>query len=80
VRSGIRNNNDLIWIGSAASFSAKLSDVREAGYNTFISKRIHNALADDAKYKDGENMWISSTFEFAGKTETVYKTNHWKTP
>ncbi|KZK76290.1 hypothetical protein PsW64_05014 [Pseudovibrio sp. W64] len=80
VRSGIRNNNDLIWIGSAASFSAKLSDVREVGYNTFISKRVYNALADDAKYKDGENMWSSSTFEFAGKTETVYKTNHWRRP
>ena len=29
VRSGIRNNNDLIWIGKAPSFAAKLSDIRE---------------------------------------------------
>ena len=80
VRSGIRDNNDLIWIGKAASFSAKLSDVRENGYHTFISKRVYNALADDAKFIDGRNMWTSSSIEFAGRTETVYKSNQWKKP
>lgn len=80
VRSGIRDNNDLIWVGKAASFSAKLSDVRETGYHTFISKRVYHALADDAKFSDGKNMWTSSSIEFAGKTEIVYKSNHWKKP
>jgi len=80
VRSGIRDNNDLIWVGKAASFSAKLSDVRETGYHTFISKRVYNALADDAKFNDGENMWTSSSIEFAGQTEIVYKSNRWKKP
>lgn len=80
VRSGIRDNNDLIWVGKAASFSAKLSDVRETGYHTFISKRVYNALANDAKFNDGKNLWTSSNIEFAGRTETVYKSNHWKKP
>lgn len=80
VRSGIRENNDLIWIGKAASFSAKLSDIREIGYHTFVSKRVYSALADDAKFNDGKNMWISSSVEFAGSSETVYKSNHWKKP
>lgn len=80
VRSGIRDNNDLIWIGKAASFSAKLSDIRETGYHTFISKRVYSALADDAKFDDGKNVWASSSFDFAGKSETVYKSNHWKKP
>jgi adenylate cyclase len=80
VRSGIRDNNDLIWVGTAASFSAKLSDVRETGYHTFISKRVYNALSDDAKFSDGKNIWTSSNFEFAGQTEIVYKSNHWKKP
>lgn len=80
VRSGIRENNDLIWIGKAASFAAKLSDVRETGYHTFVSSRVYNWLAADAKLDDGKNLWTSVNFEFAGETETVYKTNNWKKP
>lgn len=81
VRSGIRDNNDLIWIGKAASFSAKLSDVRDTGYHTYISSRVYNMLSDQAKKDDdGKDAWSSTTFSFAGTSETVYKTNHWKKP
>lgn len=81
VRSGIRNNNDLIWIGKAASFSAKLSDVRATGFNTYISSRTHNSLLDYAKYdSDGKSLWQSCDFAFAGDRETVYRSNHWKRP
>jgi hypothetical protein len=81
VRSGIRDNNDLIWIGKAASFSAKLSDVRDTGYHTYISSRVYNKLNDKAKQDvDGKNAWSSTTFSFAGANETVYKSNHWKKP
>ena len=80
MRSGIRDNNDLIWIGKAASFSAKLSDVRETGFHTFVSKRVYNALADDAKFSDGKDLWTPSSIEFAGETEIVYKSNYWKKP
>lgn len=80
VRSGVRNHNDLIWIGKAASFSAKLSDVRETGFHTFISSRVYNMLADDAKKDGNTNLWAQAKFTFAGKEETVYKSNHWKKP
>jgi class 3 adenylate cyclase len=81
VRSGIRNNNDLIWIGKAASFSAKLSDIRDPGNHTYISSRTFNKLGKSAKYDaDGKSRWVSAKFSFAGETETVYKTNQWKRP
>lgn len=81
VRSGIRDNNDLIWIGKAASFSAKLSDVRETGYQTFISSRVHAKLNNAARFDaDGKSMWTAAQFDFAGETETVYKSNQWKKP
>jgi adenylate cyclase len=80
VRSGIRNHNDLIWIGKAASFSAKLSDIRDAPYCTYISSRTHSSLADDAKKENGKDLWTSAKFVFAGKEETVYKSNQWKKP
>lgn len=81
VRSGVRDNNDLIWIGKAASFSAKLSDVRDSGYQTYISSRVHALLNKAAKYhSDSQSMWTSVEFNYSGETETVYKSNHWKKP
>ncbi|POO57212.1 adenylate/guanylate cyclase domain-containing protein [Agrobacterium rosae] len=81
VRTGVRDSNDLIWIGKAASFSAKLSDVRDGGYCTYISRRTYNKLNDEAKYdSDGKNMWDAKTFAFADESETVYRSNEWKKP
>lgn len=81
VRSGVRDNNDLIWIGKAASFSAKLSDVRADGYCTYISARTYNKLSREAKFDDdGKNMWQAQSFEFSDELETVYRSNHWKKP
>lgn len=79
VRSGVRDSNDLIWIGKAASFSAKLSDVRDGGYCTYVSSRTYNKLSNEAKFDDdGKNMWQAQSFVFSDETETVYRSNHWK--
>ena len=80
VRSGIRKSNDLIWIGKPASFAAKLSDVRDPGFHTYISSRSYNLLLPKAKTVDGKDIWTSTNFGFAGANETVYKSNHWKKP
>lgn len=80
VRSGVREHNDLIWIGKAASFSAKLSDIRDEPYLTYISSRVYNKLSPDAKHNGKENYWTKASFEFAGKHEQVYKSNYMKTP
>jgi adenylate cyclase len=81
VRSGVRDNNDLIWIGKAASFSAKLSDVRETGFCTYISRRTYNKLSKEAKFDDqGNNLWETRSFAFSDETETVYASKMWKKP
>lgn len=48
VRGGARNANDLIWIGRAANLAAKLSDIREGKYNTFISSAVYNKLSKES--------------------------------
>lgn len=81
IRSGIRASNDLIWIGKAASFSAKLSDVRDGGYCTYISSRTYNKLSKEAKFDEqGKNMWEARPFDFSDETETVYRSSQWKKP
>jgi class 3 adenylate cyclase len=80
VRAGIRNNNDIIWIGKPPSFAAKLSDIREYPFEVYISSRVHNRLTDSARKPSGSSIWESRTFTFAGSTETVYRTKTTKTP
>ena len=63
VRTGIRNNNDLVWIGRAPNVAAKLSSIRD-GYSSIISETVFNRMLDDSKYKMGTRqlMWESKTW------------------
>ncbi len=74
VRAGIRNNNDLIWIGRAPSFAAKLSDRREYPYEVYITKDCYDKLLDSNKSPDGENIWHYEVVDYAGEEHTVYCT------
>jgi adenylate cyclase len=73
VRAGIRNSNDLIWIGKAPSFAAKLSDIRDYAYCVYISKASYSVLDASAKISDGTNLWVQDFVTFAGQREEVYK-------
>ncbi len=55
----MRGSNDLVWVGRAANIAAKLCSIREAGYPSWISESVFNALGKDVKYaSDGvTNMW-----------------------
>ena len=81
VRAGARGDNDLIWIGRAPNLAAKLSDLRESPYHTFITATVYNAMNDSSKYggKNNKNMWQSRTWTFLGDTITVYRSSwQWK--
>lgn len=84
VRSGIRNNNDLVWVGRAPNIAAKLSSIREDGYSTYITKDVFDALADSSKLGGNPKqlMWESRTWA-AGKefgVGDVYRSNWWRKP
>jgi adenylate cyclase len=49
VRSGIRDNNDLVWVGRAPNVAAKLSSIREHGYSTYISSTVFGRMAETSK-------------------------------
>jgi len=81
VRAGARGDNDLIWIGRAPNLAAKMSDLREPPYHTFISSSVYNRLNDKSKFggKEKENMWQSRSWTFLGEKLTVYRSSwHWK--
>lgn len=74
VKAGIRNNNDLIWIGRAPSFAAKLSDIREHPYSVFITDAVYRKLNEEAKLSDKKDIWEIKAVKFAGEDQSVYRT------
>jgi class 3 adenylate cyclase len=60
VRGGVRGSNDLVFVGSAPNIAAKLSEVRNSPYNTYITWDVYNNLPRDARIgSNGKNMWES---------------------
>jgi adenylate cyclase len=81
VRAGIRNNNDIIWIGKAPAFAAKLSDIRNYPWSVYLSSRSYEKLSDSAKVdREGTNIWVAVERTVGGVSETVYKTKTLKVP
>jgi class 3 adenylate cyclase len=84
IRSGIRNNNDLVWVGRAPNIAAKLSSLREAGYSTYITKTVFDAMLDSSKFGGltQQLMWENRTWtagvEFGAGD--IYRSSWWWTP
>lgn len=81
VRAGARGANDLIWIGRAPNLAAKLSDLREAPYYSFLTASVYNKLNDSSKYggSNKEDMWEKRTWNFLNENIRVYRSSwHWK--
>ena len=55
-RTGVRGDNDLVWVGSAANIAAKLTSAGEGPI--WITNTIYERINDDVKiYSDGRHMW-----------------------
>lgn len=82
VRGGVRGDNDLIWIGRAPNLAAKLSDLRETGYQTFITAAVYNNMLESSKLggNDKKNMWESRSWEFLGEKISLYRSGWQWTP
>ena len=60
ARIGVRGDNDLVWVGRAANYAAKLSD--RSGAPSQITADVYNRLNKSSKYgRDGQSMWVRTT-------------------
>lgn len=71
ARTGIRGSNDLVWVGRAANYAAKLTAL-SAGYPTRITEAVFKRLADDVKCTDGKSMWEKRSWTDMGGM-TIYR-------
>jgi class 3 adenylate cyclase len=61
ARTGVRGSNDLVWVGRAANYAAKLSSIRDGTFATWITTEVYDNMQDSVKYSKGQNtsasMW-----------------------
>lgn len=72
AKTGIRGANDLVWVGRAANFAARLSALRHEGYESFITAEVYNCLQPEAKKFNEKDMWTA--LNFSGRS--IYA-SHW---
>ena len=82
ARAGLRNDNDLIWVGRAPNIAAKLSAVRYESYNTLITETVYNSLEFEAKYAriSSQHMWTDLSWSEGVKygVPKVYGSMWWR--
>jgi len=75
ARIGVRGANDLVWVGPAANYAAKLTEM-DSDYPTWITHRVHDLLAKEGKVSsDGRSMWEKRNWTTMNNL-VVYR-SHW---
>lgn len=75
AKTGIRGSNDLVWVGRAANYAAKLAAL-DHKKPTWITKAVYDMLASEAKLSNGTNMWVQHTWNAMGGAE-IYASTYW---
>lgn len=78
ARTGVRGANDLVWVGRAANYAAKLSSLSQS-YTTYITHDVYSVLHKTVRNSnggDGDHAWTTLTWtEF--NNSIIYGSNWW---
>ncbi len=74
ARTGVRGANDLVWVGSAANYAAKLTSLPDS-YRTYITERVYKIMHESARLSQGVSMWAALSWNF--NNSTIYGSTYW---
>jgi class 3 adenylate cyclase len=79
ARIGVRGDNDLVWIGRAANYAAKLTECR-SDYPTWLTEQAYDKLNASSKDSNPEkkNMWTK--FTWTGMNDIPAYGSNWSWP
>ncbi len=68
ARTGVRGANDLVWVGRAANYAAKLCALRDGAFVSIITAEVYSSLAEEAKFGGSprQDMWSKFTWDELG--------------
>lgn len=77
ARTGVRGANDLVWIGRAANYAAKLSDL-SSDYPSRITADVYDRLRDELKFSNGRAMWEAANWTGMNNFRIYRSTWRWR--
>ncbi|QEN87713.1 adenylate/guanylate cyclase domain-containing protein [Labrys sp. KNU-23] len=77
ARTGVRGGNDLVWVGRAANYAAKLTEIKMK-QRTWITESVYNKLSEESKYggQPKKSMWEEHTWNSHDKSK-IYGSTWW---
>jgi class 3 adenylate cyclase len=75
-RIGVRNDNDLVWVGRAANYAAKLTTLSDE-FSIWITGSVYDGIQDGVKFAGITNMWTEHTWNTMNKMR-IYRCGAWK--
>ena len=77
VRTGVRGDNDLVWVGRSANYAAKLTTL-SSDYPTWITKDVYDGFSASLKTSNSKSMWEARTWTDM-ENMSIYRSN-WNWP
>lgn len=75
-RIGVRNDNDLVWVGRAANYAAKLTTLSDE-FSIWITDSVYDRIMDAVKFANKTNMWKEYSWTSMNKMR-IYACGAWK--
>lgn len=73
ARTGVRGANDLVWVGRAANYAAKLTTLPHE-CPTWITEEVYNNMHESVKLTNGRAMWEARSWT-AMNDKRIYRSN-----
>ena len=77
AKTGVRGANDLVWVGRAANYAAKLSSLPHA-YPTYITKEVYDGIHESTKTSNGTSMWEKVTWNTFDSRDIYRSSWRWR--
>ena len=72
----VYRDNDLVWVGRAANYAAKLCNLREGYYTSWITGNVFMNMNDAVKLSNGTAMWEEMRWTAMNNMQ-VYRSSWW---
>lgn len=79
ARIGVRNDNDLVWVGRSANYAAKLAGLGEPN-TVFITDEVFRQLSDDCKYGGNPKRLMWSPKRWSQRNDMSIHASTWSWP
>jgi class 3 adenylate cyclase len=72
ARTGVRGDNDIVWVGRAANYAAKLTEL-DLAERTWVTEEAYGYMLDEVKFGGNpkRSMWTKYTWK-AHNNRTIY--------